>query len=84
MLSKPHYPRKAAPHEFKRLQEEAKQLAREQVTDFEAAMVAVARMAEEIADGGDAYHVGVREFCRRMAEEMPRNVTTLQAILKKV
>ena len=47
-------------------------------------MEAVAHMAEDIADGGDAYHVGVREFCRRMSEEMPRNIQTLQAILKKI
>ena len=66
------------------LQEEAKNLAREQVTEFESMMEAVAHMAEDIADGGDAYHVGVREFCRRMSEEMPRNIQTLQAILKKI
>jgi hypothetical protein len=70
-------------HRVRRLQEEAKSLAREQVTEFEAALAEVSRMAEEIADGGEIYHIGVREICRRLAEELPRNLQTLQAIVKK-
>jgi hypothetical protein len=68
----------------RRLQEEAKQLAREQIKEFEAALLETARMADEIAEGGDIYPIGVREICRRMAEELPRNHQTLQAIIKKI
>ena len=68
----------------RRLQEEAKQLAREQIKEFEAALLETARMADEIAEGGDIYPIGVRELCRRLAEELPRNHQTLQAIVKKI
>lgn len=67
----------------RRLQDEAKQLAREQIAEFEMALKEVARMADEIAEGGDMYHIGAREICRRLAEELPRNLQTLQAIIKK-
>jgi hypothetical protein len=68
----------------RRLQEEAKLLAREQIKEFEVALLETARMADEIAEGGDIYPIGVREICRRMAEELPRNHQTLQAIIKKI
>jgi len=67
----------------RRLQEEARLLAKEQVIEFERALNDVTQMAEEIADGGDMYPVGAREICRRLAEELPRSLQTLQAISKK-
>lgn len=67
----------------RRLQEEARLLAREQIAEFEATLNHVATMAEEIAEGGDMYHIGAREICRRLAEELPRSLQTLQAIIKK-
>jgi hypothetical protein len=67
----------------RRLQEEAKSLAREQIIEFEFLLDAAAKMATEIAEGGDVYSVGAREVCRRMAEELPRVLQTLQVITKK-
>ena len=67
----------------RKLQEEAKRLAREQVLEFEVLLEATAKMALDIADGGDIYSVGSRELCRRLADELPRTLQTLQAITKR-
>jgi hypothetical protein len=67
----------------RKLQEEAKRLAREQILEFEVLLEATAKMALDIADGGDIYSVGSRELCRRLADELPRTLQTLQAITKR-
>lgn len=66
-----------------RLQEEARVLAREQIAELEVLLDATSRMAQEIADGGEAYSVGSREICRRLADELPRTLQTLQIVSKK-
>jgi hypothetical protein len=66
-----------------RLQEEARALAREQVSEFEALMQATSDMAREIAEGGESYAVGARELCRRLSEELVFTAGTLRAILNK-
>lgn len=66
-----------------RLQEEARSLAREQIAELEVLIDATARMAFEISDGGDAYAVGAREICRRLADELPRTLQTLQMVSRK-
>ena len=67
----------------RRLQEEARALAREQISEFEVLLDATAKMALEIADGGEVYSIGAREICRRLADELPRTLQTLQVISKK-
>ena len=67
----------------RRLQQEARMLAREQVDTLEAALLAVARQAEEIAMGGDAYPVGAREVCRSLIEELQAKAMTLAAIAQR-
>ncbi len=64
----------------KRLQLEARMLAKEQIDLLEKQLMAVARQAEEIAQGGDAYPVGARELCRSLVEEMTAKAQTLSAI----
>lgn len=64
----------------KRLQLEAKMLAREQIEALEQQMRQVVAQAEEIANGGDAYPVGARELCRSMIEELSAKAATLGAI----
>ncbi len=66
---------------IRRLQSEARQLAREQVGVLEAKLEEAAALALEIAEGGDAYPVGARELARKLAEDAPRTAQTLQAIL---
>ncbi|WP_235079984.1 hypothetical protein [Asticcacaulis sp. AC402] len=67
----------------RRLQEEARALAREQISEFELLIDATAKMALEIADGGEVYSIGAREICRRLSDELPRTLQTLQVISKK-
>ena len=66
-----------------RLQAEAKTLAREQVTALEAKLDEAAAIADEIARGGEAYPVGVREIARKLAEDTPRTARTLEIILAR-
>lgn len=67
----------------KRLQLEARALAREQVEALEAALGAAAQMAREIAEGGDAYPVGAREIASRLAEDLPKKAETIKMIVAR-
>lgn len=65
-----------------RLMEEARGAAQEQIVALESAIAVVVRLAEEIAEGGDAYPSGARELSRRLAEEMGFKAQTLEAIVR--
>lgn len=64
----------------RRLQAEARQLAREHVLALTAAMAELEAMAAEIAAGGDAYPPGVRDLARRFAEECEARAQTIEAL----
>lgn len=64
----------------RRLQAEAKQLAKDHVHALTEAMMQVEQMAAEIAEGGDAYPPGVRDLARRFVEDCEARVQTLEAI----
>lgn len=65
----------------KRLQLEARALAVEQVEALERVLLDAARMAREIAEGGDAYPVGARELASRLHADLPARAETLKAIV---
>jgi hypothetical protein len=67
----------------RRLQAEAKQLAREHIGVFTASLAQTQHIAEEIALGGEAYPAGVRDIARRLAEESQAKARTLEAILAR-
>lgn len=67
----------------KRLQAEAKQLAKDHIKALTAAIVEVEQMAAEIAEGGEAYPPGVRDVARRLVEDMDSRVQTLEAIVAR-
>jgi inorganic triphosphatase YgiF len=67
----------------KRLQAEAKALAREHVQALEDALAEVERLSAEIAEGGEAYPPGVRDIARRLVEECESRVQTLEAIVSR-
>lgn len=67
----------------RRLQAEAKALAKDHVNAFGAAMVDLERLAGEIAEGGDVYAPGVRDLARRLAEELDARAQTLRAIASR-
>ncbi len=75
--------RESRTQRVRRLQDEARALAREQISEFEVLLDATAKMALEIADGGEVYSIGAREICRRLADDLPRTLQTLQVISKK-
>lgn len=68
---------------IRRLQTEAKGLAREHVQALEQALIDVERLAAEIAEGGEAYPPGVRDIARRLVEECEARVQTLEAIVAR-
>jgi hypothetical protein len=72
-------PETVAQH-VRRLQAEARQLAKDHIHAFTAAMTQVELMAAEIAEGGDAYPAGVRDLARRFVDDCEARVQTLEAI----
>jgi hypothetical protein len=67
----------------RRLQLEARTLAKDHVRALEQALTEVELLAAEIADGGDAYPPGVRDLARRLAEDCTSRVQTLEAIVAR-
>ena len=68
---------------IRRLQAEARSMAREHVAALEQALVGVSRLAAEIADGGEAYPVGARQMARQLIAECEGRAQTLDAILMR-
>ncbi|WP_165190491.1 hypothetical protein [Caulobacter soli] len=67
----------------RRLQTEARLLAREQIEAMGRDLDDLATRAHEIAEGGDAYAVGVREMASRLAADLPQKAQSLRAILNR-
>ena len=67
----------------RRLQAEAKQLAKDHIRALSEAMMQAEQMAAEIAEGGDAYPPGVRDLARRFVEDVDARVQTLEAIVAR-
>ena len=67
----------------RRLQAEAKQLAKDHIKALVAQISELEVMAAEIAEGGEAYPPGVRDIARRMAEDCDSRVQTLEAIVAR-
>lgn len=65
---------------IRRLQAEAKVLAHEHIQALESALLQVERLSSEIAGGGEAYPVGVREVARRIAEDCEARGNTIQVL----
>lgn len=64
----------------RRLQVEARQLAKDHVQSLAVAMADLEVLAAEISAGGEAYPPGVREIARQLAEDLGARVQTLEAI----
>jgi hypothetical protein len=67
----------------RRLQMEARALAVEQVEALEKLLLQASTMAQEIAEGGDAYPVGARELAGRLAADLPAKAQTLKAVASR-
>ena len=68
----------------KRLQMEAHSLALEEIEALEKLLLEAAAKARAIADGGDAYPVGVREVASRIAGDLPVKAETIHSIAARV
>ncbi|HEY2356686.1 MAG TPA: hypothetical protein VGH86_04495 [Phenylobacterium sp.] len=68
---------------IRRLQHEAKTLAREHIEMLAAALAEVSRLSSEVAEGGEIYPVGARELSRRLTDEANHNALTLTAIIDR-
>ena len=67
----------------RRLQAEARSLALEEVWALDRLLVRAAAVAGAIADGGEAYPVGVREMTSRLALDLQGKADTLRMILSR-
>jgi hypothetical protein len=76
--------RPTAAERVKRLQAEARNLAHEHVEMLATALADVARLAGEVAEGGELYPVGARELARRLTDEAANQSLTLSAILERL
>jgi hypothetical protein len=72
-----------AAQRVRRLQQEARILAREQVEILARDLNDLAARAAEIADGGDAYPAGVREMASRIAADLPQKTQGLMSIMDR-
>lgn len=72
------------PDRVRRLQAEARMLAREQIETLEKSLLDLALMAAEIAGGGEAYPPGIREIASRIAEDLPIRAQTVQALRERI
>ena len=75
--------RETTAERVRRLQTEANILARQEIEAMEKLLSEAAEMAGAIAEGGEAYPVGVRELCSRIAEDLPMKVLNLRALMER-
>ena len=68
---------------LRRLQEEARLLAREQTEELIRDLNALAERTLEIVEGGDAFPVGVRELASRIASDLPEKAKAMTMILDR-
>ena len=66
-----------------RLQSQAKVMAEEHILELRSALETVNRLAAEVADGGPAYPVGVRELAGRLADEANMRALSIQALVAR-
>lgn len=65
------------------LQSEAEALAKAHIADLEQQLRTAARTAREVAEGGDAYPVGVRDLAARLQPDLEARATTMEAIVAR-
>lgn len=68
----------------RRLQAEAKSLAKNHVGELSEAIANVERLAAEIAAGGEAYSAGIRDIAARLAEDCDARIKSLSALMGRI
>jgi len=75
-------PESAAQH-IRRLQMEARSLAREEVEVLVSDLCAMAERVSEMGQAGDAYPIGVRELAPHIQDDIMRSVNIIRAIMDR-
>lgn len=75
--------RETTAERVRRLQAEASILARQEIEAMENALLELADRANAIAQGGEAYPVGIRELCSRIAEDLPMKASNLRSLIDR-
>lgn len=70
--------------QVRQLQAEAKRLAGEHIEILRANLLQTQRIADEIAQGGDAYPPGVRDLARRLNEDSVAKALLIEGIMARV
>ncbi len=70
-------------HRIRMLQQQAKQLAREEVLVLIEDLTAIVARTAEIGDSGDAYPAGVREMATRITDELGMHAKVLRSMLDR-
>ncbi len=65
---------------MERVRAEAAEIAQAHTTDFHEIIAETLRYADDIAEGGEAYQVGVRELARSLALELRDVLLALEAL----
>ena len=68
---------------IRRLQDQARALAREEMSLFQSELAVLAARAGEISEGGEVYPPGVRELALRICDELGMHSKLLQAIIDR-
>lgn len=75
--------RETSAERVRRLQAEARIVAREHIEQLERALMRTTEAAREVAEGGDAYPAGVRELSSLISEDLPERLMLLRALLAR-
>ncbi|PIB93752.1 hypothetical protein [Caulobacter sp. FWC2] len=67
----------------KRLQNEARLLAREEIERLDRDLRRLAEQAKTIADGGEAYPAGIRDLASRIGVDTAQRADILRALLER-
>lgn len=76
-------PAKTGAQRIRNLQDQARSLAREEMSVLAGELAHLAERACEVAEGGDAYPPGVRELATRIADELGMHEKVLRAIMDR-
>jgi hypothetical protein len=68
----------------RQLQAEARRLAHDHVEALRASLLQSQQIADEIAQGGEAYPPGVRDIARRLSEENTAKALTIETIMGRL
>lgn len=75
--------RETSAERARRLQAEAQVMARHHVELLEHCLLRTAEVAREVAEGGEAYPLSVRELASRLSEDLPERLLMLRALMDR-